>query len=353
MRLDAPIILLALIVLLIIVLFVRSRVRTRASLRFSTTREAKKVSISWKQRLLQLPLWLRVAALVLIAVAIARPQEGRERVRDISKGVAIEMVVDRSGSMAAEMDYDGTRMTRLDVVKKVFEQFVSGDGKKLEGRPNDLIGMITFARFAETACPLTLGHGALSQFLESVQLVKRRDEDGTAIGDAIALAAARLKTAEETLAKQTEDQEKSFEIKSKIIILLTDGQNNAGKRDPLEAAELAKEWGIKIYTIGVGGDEGLVRQNNLFGNFLMRMGQGVDDRTLRAIAESTDAMYRTAQDAESLRAVYAEIDKMEKSEVESLRFLDYKEHYQPFVLCALILVFLEIALSNTVFRKIP
>ena len=130
-----------------------------------------------------------------LVIALARPQEGRERVRDTSRGVAMEMVVDRSGSMGAVMDFDGKRMTRLDVVKRVFREFAMGNGKTLKGRPNDLIGMITFARYPDTICPMTLAHDALTEFLKTVQRVKRRHEDGTALGDAISRAAARLMTA--------------------------------------------------------------------------------------------------------------------------------------------------------------
>jgi len=255
--------------------------------------------------------------------------------------------------MGAEMEFGGKRLSRLEVVKRIFAEFVTGQGGYLPGRPNDMIGMISFARYADTICPLTLAHGALSEFINHLQLVKQRDEDGTAIGDGIALAAARLKTAEDTIRNQTDQQDKDFEIKSKIIILLTDGQNNAGKRSPTEAAALAKKWGIKIYTIGVGGEEGVMRQQSLLGSFLVRLGEGVDRKTLQNLAETTGGIFRMAEDADSLRAVYREIDQLERSEVESIRYLDYRERFQPFLLVALSLLVAEIILNNTVFRKIP
>jgi Ca-activated chloride channel family protein len=241
------------------------------------------------------------------------------------------------------------------VVKRVFDEFVSGKGGDLPGRPNDLIGMISFARYADTVCPLTLAHGALSQFLENVKLVKRKSEDGTAIGDAVALAAARLRTAEETLARQVKEEKDRFKIKSKIIILLTDGQNNAGERAPSAAAELAQKWGIKIYAIGVGGAEGLIRQHGILGSFLARLGQGsgVDKKTLKDIADKTGGMFRMAEDADSLREIYGEIDKMERSEIESIRYMDYKELFLPFLFAAIAFLVAEIVLSCTVFRKIP
>jgi len=325
----------------------------RGSLRFSSTQHARQLGRSWRQRLAWVPQILRILALVTLTAALARPQEGKERVRDVGKGVAIEMVVDRSGSMGAEMQLEDERVTRLDAVKQVFEEFVTGKGGTLPGRPNDLIGMVTFARYADTVCPLTLAHGALSEFLKSVQLVKRRSEDGTAIGDALALAAARLKTAEETLARQTGQGQRKLEIKSKVIILLTDGHSNAGRRTPAEAAAIAKEWGIKVYTIGVGGKEGLARQRGIFGQFLVRMGEGVDKETLKSVAEATGGVFYMAEDEESLRSIYGEIDRLERSEIESVRYLDYRELFVPLACWVMGLLCLEIGLSCTVFRKIP
>lgn len=326
----------------------------RGSLRFSSTVTAGLAGRSLRQRLLAVPLVLRVLALVLLVVALARPQQGRERVRDLSKGIAIEMVVDRSSSMAAEMEYAGERLNRLEVVKRVFEQFVHGNRDDLPGRPNDLIGLIAFARYADTVCPLTLGHGALSQFMEKVQLVQRRSEDGTAIGDAIALAAARLQTAEKTMAQQTREDAAKYEIKSKIIILLTDGENNFGKRAPDQAAKLAAEWGIKIYAIGVGGRDSVRVMRTPLGNFKMPgPGGGVDETTLRRIAEATGGLFRGAESAKALHAVYREIDRLERSEVESVRFMDYREVFPPFAIAALLMLVFEVALRCTVFRRIP
>ncbi len=327
--------------------------RRGAAFRFSAVQRASGAGVSLRAKLISLPLVLRVTALVLLAVALARPQQGRERVRDVSRGIAIEMVVDRSGSMAAEMQFEDRQMNRLEVVKRVFEEFVRGNGDELEGRPNDLIGLVTFARYANTICPLTLGHGALLRFLEKTQVVQRKSEDGTAIGDAVALAAARLKKADETFAEQRKDGRDAYEIKSKIMILLTDGQHNCGKRTPLEAAKTAADWGIKIYTVGVGSSEAVTTIQTPFGEYKVPMGSGLDERTLKAMADETGGIYRRADDAESLRNVYAEIDKLEKSEFESVRYVDYKEWFLPFAVAALIALLLEVLLSCTVFRKIP
>jgi Ca-activated chloride channel family protein len=348
MRFESP---WALLVLLAVPLMLWLRRRLReGSVRFSTTANASRAGRSVRQRLLWLPTGLRVAALVLFAIALARPQEGREQVKEASKGVAILMAVDRSSSMQAEMDVDGTRRTRLDVVKDVFQDFVLGDGDDLEGRPNDLIGMVVFARFADTVCPLTLGHGALARFLESVHIVRVESEDGTSIGDGLALAAARLKTAEEALAREGEAD---YEIKSKVVILLTDGRHNRGKRRPAEAAKMAKEWGVKVYTIGVGGPDDTVVVQDFFGPRRVPAGSDVDSATLEAIARETGGIFRLARDADALRAVYQEIDALEKTEIESTRFLDYRELFWPFALAGLLLLVVEILLSCTVFRRIP
>ena len=327
----------------------------RASIRFSSVRNASRAGRSWRQRLLFLPLLLRVMAIVLLVVALARPQKGLEQVRELNKGIAIEMVVDRSSSMGAEMSFDGQRLNRLEIVKRVFEQFVLGNSGDLDGRPNDLVGMVSFARYAETICPLTLAHGALPRFLETVHLAHPRSgEDGTAIGDAIALAAARLEKAEEAMARQAPDRGDKYEIKSKVMILLTDGRQTAGKRDPVEAAQLANDWGIKIYAIAVGDEEAVVSQNTLFGQFLRGGGgQGADTRTLKAIADGTGGKFYEARDARALGEIYREIDELERSEIESLRFMDYKELFLPFAIAAFLVLALETALNCTLFRKIP
>jgi Ca-activated chloride channel family protein len=353
MRFASPWALL-LLTLIPAVLFYMSRKGSAGSIRFSSLANARRAGKSLRHRLALLPLVIRTIVMVLLVLALARPQLGREKVKDVTKGIAIEMVIDRSGSMGAEMDYKGERLNRLEVVKRVFEEFLIGNHKTLEGRPNDLVGMVAFARYADTMAPLTLGHGALMRFLDSVQIVKRRSEDGTAIGDAVALAAARLKTAEEDLAKFASDNgSKDYDIKSKIIILLTDGQNNAGRRTPEEAAKLAAKWGIKIYTIGVGSEEGVSTVRTLLGNFKIPNTNRVDTRPLQDMASITGGIFRLAEDEQSLRKIYEEIDKMEKSDIESVKYVDYKELFVPFALAALCLLALEVALSNLVFRRIP
>lgn len=350
LRFESP----AMFLLLLVVagaLYVHLRSGPPGALRFSSVAHARLAGKSLRQRLSALPLALRALALVLLTVALARPQMGTEQVRDLSRGIAIQMVLDRSSSMGGRLRYQSRSVNRLEVAKHLFEQFVTGDGGELEGRPADLIGLISFARYADTICPLTLSHDTLSDFLPTVKLARRQSEDGTAIGNAVALAAARLRTAEENLAER-EAGEPDYEIKSKIIILLTDGENNAGKRSVAEAAQLAAEWGIKVYAVGIGG-QGVSTIRTPFGKYSMPVGGGVDEEALRTLAERTGGMYRVAHDAEALREIYEEIDQLEKTEIESTRFVDYREYFPPFALAGLSLLGLEVLLAGTLFRRIP
>ena len=352
-----------------------TRRRRSPAIRFSSIRAAASAGSSLRARLRLMPSITRGTAVLLLVIGLARPQQGREEVRDVDQGIAIEMVVDRSGSMGQEFIYEGSEMNRLEVVKKVFREFVLGNGKDLQGRPSDLIGMVAFARYADTVCPLTLSHGALDRFIEAIRLVSRKNEDGTAIGDALALAAARLKTAEELVTKSRgrtpalESQKDSlssasgpglpawgggdYRIKSKVIILLTDGRNNAGKRSPIEAARLAREWGIKIYAVGIGGRESFVTVRTPLGNYKVPGDPGVDEATLKNIADETGGAFWVAESAGKLHEIYREIDKLEKTEIESVRHIDYAERFAPFVLAGLLLLIFEQFLVSTVFRRIP
>lgn len=328
----------------------------RSRVQFPSISHVAAAGTSLRSRLVHLPFVLRILCCVLLIIALARPQAGMEKVYDISRGIAIEIVLDRSGSMNAMMDFGTEQLSRLEVAKRVLLEFVQGNRDDLTGRPDDLIGLITFARYADTACPLTLAHGALASFVTPIKTASRKAEDGTAIGDALTLAAARLQKAEETVQQQAlaaDDHKPAYKIKSKIIILLTDGEQNAGKRTPREAAALAKEWHIKIYTIGIGGQESLLRIPTLFGSQVVQRGPGVDKQTLTALAHETGGIFRMAEDGDALRTVYGEINGLEKSEVESVRYVDYKERFAPFAFGALVLLALEIVLRTTWLRRIP
>ncbi len=346
---SAPMLLLLL--LLPVLAFVIKRKKLYARIKFSSVDKFAACPVSWRIRLRPGLLVIRFACMVLLIFALARPRKGTVISQKSTEGVAIQVVLDRSGSMAERMDYFGRGLTRLEVAKRVLTDFVRGDGKDLKGRPQDLIGLITFARYADTKCPLVHAHDAMLEFMNKTQLVTIRSEDGTAIGDALSLGAARLRKAEEELVNRRlrhgiEDDD-DFKIKSKVVILLTDGNNNAGEYQPLEAAKLAKKWGIKVYTIGIGSPS---NRNAFLG--LVR-GQSLDERLLRDIAESTGGFYGRADDAKSLGKIIEKIDELEKTKVKSIQYTHFAERFGLLAYWALILLMIEIILTCTVFRKIP
>jgi len=363
MELYSPWILL-LLLLLPPLAYIKLRRRKPAAVRFPSLRDIRKCPVSLRQRLRPLLHVLMFVCIALLIVALARPRKGTVLSEISTEGVAIEVVADRSGSMQTEMDYFGQKLDRLEVVKKVLSNFINGDKKGLAGRSNDLIGLVAFARYADTLCPMVLSHNVLLEFLKKTNIVRLRSEDGTAIGDAIALAAARLKKAEEEIQQRktrlvragekiSDQQGGSFKIKSKVIILLTDGINNAGEYDPLQAAELAKKWGIKIYSIGIGSARAYTKIQTMMGTFQMPTGQNLDEGLLKAIAEKTGGFYGRADNAETLHRIVEKIDKLEKTKVKSIQYAQYAELYSPWALAALVVLVLDILARCIIFRKIP
>ena len=249
--------------------------------------------------------------------------------------------------MDAEVENNGHLARRIDIVKKNLSDFINGNGRELSGRPDDLIGLIAFARYADTLAPLSLSHTVISNFTDNLDVVKIKDEDGTSIGDAVALAAARLKSVE-----NNNDPEGGYQITSRIIILLTDGENNSGKYSPREAAELAAGWGIKIYSIGFGGTA-YYTMNSLFGNRRVPVGAAVDEATLKAIAEITGGAYFQADSAADLGGIYKTIDDMEKTEIVSYTRYKCRELFVAFALTGLLLTAAGLALDATVLRRLP
>ena len=297
---------------------------------------------------------VRILGMALVVIALARPQHGREEFRVRAEGVAIQMCIDRSGSMRA-MDFrlDGKQVNRLEAVKRVFRDFVAGNGR-LPGRPDDLIGLIAFGGYADAKCPLTLDHGALLQVLDSVEIPRPifdsrgnllnqslfEEDLQTAIGDAVTLAVDRLK---------------DVKAKSKVVILLSDGEQTAGVIDPPEAAETAKTFGIKIYSVGIGstGCAPMPMEDRFGRTVLQRQPVRLDEETLELLAETTEGRYFNAEDTEALEKVYAEIDKLEKTLSEGRLYTEYRELYQYAMFPGLGLILLEILLVCTRFRSLP
>lgn len=363
MQLYSPWVLLLFLVLPVMAIMCLRKKRT-APIKFPSLMDMKSCLVSWRIRFRPLLLIARLICISLLIVALARPRKGTVLSEISTKGVAIEVIADRSGSMQTEMDYYGQKLNRLEVVKKVLSDFIEGNKKGLAGRSNDLVGLVTFARYADTICPLVLSHNVLLEFLKDTKIVRLRSEDGTAIGDAIALAAARLKRAEDELQqrrtqliqtgeKNLAEQDDSFEIASKVIILLTDGINNAGEHNPLQAAELAKEWGIKIYTVGIGSAQAYTTIQTPLGTYKMPTGKNLDERLLKAIAEETGGFYGRADSAKTLEKIVERIDELEKTEVKSIQYTQYAELFGPWTLAALLILVSEMLANCTIFRKIP
>ncbi len=330
--------------------------RRRGAVRFSSLKLAGQLTPTVRQRLAWLPAALTLAAILFAIVGLARPREGRQQTVSQSEGIAIEMVVDRSGSMQA-MDFKiaGEHVDRLTAIKKVAGKFVMGE-EELDGRFNDLVGLITFAGYADGVTPPTLDHTYLVAQLNQAQIVTSRSEDGTAIGDAMSLAVEKLNALD---ARQAE------KVKSKVIILLTDGENNAGTLEPIQAAELAQSMGIKVYTIGVGTKgEAPVPVTDIFGRQQVQWMQvNIDEDTLQKVAELTGGKYFRATDTDSLEKIYDEIDQLEKTKVEATHYVDYRElaisSYRagsivvpPMLLIAFILLLARIVLEQTWLREL-
>ncbi|MEA2068567.1 MAG: VWA domain-containing protein, partial [Verrucomicrobiota bacterium] len=219
-------------------------------------------------------------------------------------------------------------------------------------RPNDLMGLISFARYADTVCPLTLSHDSLLYFIRDLEIESRPNEDGTAFGDAVALAAARLKTAEERYTA-ADGEDTGYAIKSKVIILLTDGNNNCGRHLPMEGAALAGHWGIRIHAVAITDPPEMKTIQTPEGPVQIEEEPLVQERILEKMAETTGGIYRRATDEASLSDVYSEINAMETSEIESERYHTYKDVFQPFAAIGLLLLVGHALLTTTWLRRIP
>jgi Ca-activated chloride channel family protein len=271
---------------------------------------------------------LKVLALILIILALARPRFARtfEEVR--TQGIDIILTLDISGSMQAE---DFKPQNRLFVAKEVIKEFV-------QERTEDRLGLVVFAAQAFTQCPLTLDHNVLIQFLDHVTF--GMVEDGTAIGTAIANSCNRLKDSQ---------------TKSKVIVLLTDGVNNTGKIDPITAADIAASLGIKIYTIGIGkpGNAPFPVDDPFLGRIYKYIPNALDEEVLREVADKTGGIYFRAETGEKLSEVYKEISSLETTEIKTKGYIQYRELFTPFVLIGLGFILIESVLGRTHFRKIP
>jgi Ca-activated chloride channel family protein len=323
---------LALLVVLPLLFWLQRRQPREAALRFPTLGLVRAIPYSGARRWRWLLYALRGVAILLLIGALTRPQLGKAESTFSGEGIDIVLAVDVSGSMLSEdFTLGSQRASRLDVVKSAVKDFVTH-------RDGDRIGLVLFGARPYTQCPLTLDHGWLLQNLARAHI--GMIEDGTAIGSALAAAAGRL---EHSTAK------------SKVVILLTDGQNNAGKISPATAADALKAVGIKAYTIGAG-TRGLAPypSRDLFGNKVYQpIKVDIDEDTLRKIADTTGGKYFRATDTASLEQIYSDIDKLERTSFSAPRFLDYYELYPWLAVPALLLLAVEVGLTHTRLRKLP
>lgn len=297
-------------------------------LTYSTVSIVKSIRPSLRVSLRQLPKIVTLAALVLVIIALARPQLVNKEREVSTKGTDILLAIDLSGSMSAE---DFKPNNRLFVAKEVVKGFI-------KGRSSDRIGLVAFAGEAYTLSPLTMDYGILLTMMDSLEI--GRFKDGTAIGMAIAEGTRRLKDSE---------------AETKIIILLTDGVNNSGNIDPITAANVAKALGVKIYTIGVGKEGGapIPVNNPIFGKVYARDNSGniiltkMDEETLKKVAEISEAKYYRATNKDKLVQIYKEIDALEKSDIKVKEYFHYSEIYHYFLMAAIVLLFFSVLLRAT------
>lgn len=316
---------LLLIVPAAIVWYVLRHKKQEASVRFSDLSGFAKLPKTWKAYLRHLLFALKVAALALLIVALARPQSSSTNRKSNVEGIDIVMAMDVSGSMLAR----DLKPDRLTAAKEVASEFV-------EGRPGDRMGLVIFSGESFTQVPLTTDHGVMLNML--AEMKNGLIDDGTAIGDGLATAISRLKDSDAI---------------SKVIILLTDGMNNSGSVDPYTAAEMAKLFGIRVYTIGVGSyGTAPYPVQTPFGTQIQQMKVEIDEKLLQNIANSTDGKYFRATSTQKLDEVYQEIDKLERSKIEVTEFSRLHEEFYPLVAWALALLLLEFVLRKTIFRTI-
>ncbi len=300
--------------------------RHQGSVLISSILKVKSIS-SWKNTFRHIPFVFRLLSIACIIFALARPQTRNDEELVNGEGVDIILCIDVSGSMMAQ-DFTPNRM---EAAKEVAGNFAAN-------RPTDRIGLVIFSGESFTLCPLTTDQHVLNEQIANIQ--SGLLEDGTAIGSGLATSVDRLR---------------SSKSKSKVVILLTDGENNGGQIPPLTAKELAKATGVRVYTIGVG-TEGFAQtpmQTQSGAVVMQREKVNIDEKLLTQIANETGGKYFRAKDNESLKNIYGEIDKLEKSKIEVTALKRYSEKFFPFAIAAVLLLLLEMLLRFTLFRKFP
>lgn len=315
-------------------IYLHLRVRKSAAVRFSSLKIAREIATGPSSPLRHSPAALRFLSLIFLILALARPRQGIRETRFTTEGIEIVIALDVSTSMLAEdFSWGGRRRNRLEVAKEVIAPFI-------RDREGDRIGLVVFAGRTYTQCPLTIDYGILLDLLEKTEI--GMVEDGTAIGSAIVTGLNRL--------RQTE-------AKSKIIILLTDGESNAGKIDPLTAARMAAALKVKIYPVGIGSNHPVPYPaardprtgQTIYQNVLIPL----NDRSLTEIAQTTEGEYFRAAETGTLEEIFHLIDQMEKTPAESIVYTEYRELFPYLLAAGLFSLLAGVALGQTVFRRLP
>ncbi|MDC1106024.1 VWA domain-containing protein [Prolixibacteraceae bacterium] len=316
----------ALLLIPYIAWYIWKRNQMSASLSLSSTKKLSALPNSWKYYGRHIIPILNIGVVLLLITCLARPQSFKRWENSLTKGIDIVLAIDVSSSMLAQ-DFTPNR---LEAAKVVAQKFIAG-------RPNDRIGLVVFSGESFTQCPLTTDHATLQNLFHNIK--SGMIEDGTAIGSGLATAISRLK---------------SSKAKSKVIILLTDGANNRGEISPLTAADIAQTYDIRVYTIGVG-THGTAPYpfETQYGRRIQQVPVKIDEETLEKISDKTNASYFRATGNESLKEVYQEIDKLEKSKIEVKKYSKKNEEFGKYAVLALILLLVSILLRNTIFRNIP
>jgi len=317
---------LLLLLIPIVVWYIWKLRKARATLQMSSISGLNKRYRGFRVWLIHVPFILRVALIVLVSIALSRPQLSDSWETESTEGIDIMMAMDISGTMLGE----DLKPTRLEAAKEVAKEFILA-------RPNDQIGLVLFAGESFTQCPMTTDHAVLLDLFESVEF--GMIEDGTAIGLGLANAVNRMKDSSS---------------KSKVVILLTDGSNNRGDIDPETAAEIAQTYGIRVYAIGVGsyGDNIPVSVQTPYGMTKTVMSSEFDEETLKKIAEMTGGEYFRATDNNSLRDIYDQIDKLEKTKIRAREYSKRTESFMPFLWAALACLILELLIRHFVLRTV-
>lgn len=310
----------------------------KGGIKFSAVKSLSNCPVTWRMKVAAVYPYLLLAGLSLVVLALARPRSALAKTGKSLNSIAIAMTVDVSGSMEAlDLTPEGAEFsretTRLQTVKKLFAEFV-------EKRPEDLITLVTFGGYASSRVPLTADHGVLLHVLKGVEISQHQEEQMTALGDGLAMALSRLKEAE---------------LKSKVVILLSDGVSNCGAVEPDEAAKAAAEMGVKVYAIGIGtkSNRTPIIVRDLFGRSVVQyVDMTFDEAQLRSVAEITGGKYFSVDDKEGLAEALKEIDELETTKIDAFAYDRWNEHFPIFLSIGALLVLLATTLSVLSLRRL-